>query len=318
MSYVHDDREFGQLVRIVARARGIAAALIEKDYWVTHTLWVLHRTGLEIWFKGGTSLSKGFGLIQRFSEDLDLMIEQGSVRDLPTVASWTSVNKGPVATRRAFYDALATTLAVPDVRVEQDPNRSDKQARGADYIAYYPGTLTAELAPIMSPFVRLEVGRARVVPFVTRALSSFVHDHLGAQGILGDFDDNRPKSVRCVHPMVTLLEKLDAMARRYGRDNMEPDSFVRHYEDAAQIIRAESALPAMEMTAGALAQDMLAEKDIAALPREDEPALVLADADKRAAVTKAYENVAPMYWGDRIPLAEACSTIRTWLARQVW
>lgn len=33
-------------------------ALIEKDYWVTHALWALHQTGLDIWCKGGTSLSK--------------------------------------------------------------------------------------------------------------------------------------------------------------------------------------------------------------------------------------------------------------------
>ena len=38
MTFIHQDTEFGQLVQIVARSTGIAAALIEKDYWVTHTL----------------------------------------------------------------------------------------------------------------------------------------------------------------------------------------------------------------------------------------------------------------------------------------
>ena len=80
MNFVHEDPEFQQLVGIVARDKGTAAALIEKDYWVTHTLWALHETGLDLWFKGGTSLSKGFGLIQRFSEDLDLMIKHGTTR----------------------------------------------------------------------------------------------------------------------------------------------------------------------------------------------------------------------------------------------
>lgn len=61
MSFVHEDRDFQQLIGIVARDTGIAGALIEKDYWVTHTLWALHETGLDLWFKGGTSLSKGFG-----------------------------------------------------------------------------------------------------------------------------------------------------------------------------------------------------------------------------------------------------------------
>ncbi len=121
--------------------------------------------------------------------------------------------------------------------------------------------------------------------------------------------------LRCVHPVVTLFEKLDAMARRYGGDDMEPDSFVRHYEDAAQIILAEDRLPDMGMTVAALAHDMLDgkdRKDIAALPGPDEPALVLADHDKRAAIDKACAKIAPMFWGPRVPLDEACDTIRAW------
>ncbi len=312
MTFVHDDAEFEQLLGIVARENQIAAALIEKDYWVTHTLWALHETGLEIWFKGGTSLSKGFGLIQRFSEDLDLMIQHGCAKGLPEVTSWTSTNNGPVKRRRAFYDALAGALTVPAVRVEQDATHRVQHARGADYLGHYPETIMAELVPAMSPFVRLEVGRARVVPHVAKALTSFVHDYLAGQGMLADYDDNRPRAVRCVHPLVTLFEKLDAMSRRYGRDPMEPDAFVRHYEDAAQIIGAIEALPAIGMTERALAQDMLEQKDIAALPSAHDPALALDDSGRRAAIERAYEKIAPMFWGPRIPLDEACASIRAW------
>jgi len=77
VNFVHQDPEFPDLLRIVAGARRIPVALVEKDYWVTHTLWALHDLGIECWFKGGTSLSKGFGLIQRFSEDLDLKLGGG-------------------------------------------------------------------------------------------------------------------------------------------------------------------------------------------------------------------------------------------------
>ncbi len=315
MSFVHDDPDFAQLVQIVARQTGIAAALIEKDYWVTHTLWALHQTGLEIWFKGGTSLSKGFALIQRFSEDLDLMIEHGKVGDLPAITSWTSANKGPVAKRRAFYDALSAVLVVPSVRIERDTSRVDALARGADYLGHYPGALVGQLAPAMSPFVRLEVGRARVVPFVEKALSSFVHEHLDREGMVPAYDENRPVVVRCVHPLVTLLEKLDAMARRYSRDNMEANSFVRHYEDAAQIILAEDRLPDARISAAALAHEMLDQRDIAALPLAGEPALHLTDPTKRQAVEQAYAMISPMYWGPRILLEETCEIIREWVGR---
>src|SRR5262249_11993971 len=150
-------------------------------------------------------------------------------------------------------------------------------ARGADYLGRYPGALLSALPPAMSPFIRFEVGRARVVPFVERPLSSFVHDYLERQGLVGDYLDNRSHAVRCVHPFVTLLEKVDALARRYAREPLEPDTFVRHYEDAAQIVRAADRLPIIETTALALAQDMVAQHDIAAFPSADDPSLALAD-----------------------------------------
>ena len=318
MSFVHDDPQFEQLLAIVARQTGIAEALVEKDYWVTHTLWALHKTGLDIWFTGGTSLSKGFGLIRRFSEDLDLMIQPGVMTSLPKVTSWTSTNKGPVAQRQAFYDALADALVIPSVRVERDRSRIDKRARGADYLGHYPGVRLAQLASAMSPFIRLEVGHARVTPYVEKMLSSFVHDYLDAQDILGDYEDNRPPAVRCVHPLVTFFEKLDAMARRYEREPVEADTLVRHYEDAARIIRSVDKLPAIEMTVAELAKDMVDKKDMRALPNLDEPALRLDDPHKRKAVERAYAKIAPMFWGPRIPLDEACSVIRWWLAVQEW
>lgn len=260
MSFIHDDPDFPQLLAIVARDTGIAAALVEKDYWVTHCLWALHETSLDLWFKGGTSLSKGFGLIQRFSEDLDLMVQHGTVAGLPAVTNWTSTNKGPVAARRAFYDALPSAFAIPAVRLEVDSSRQDKQARGVDLIGRYPGVLLDQLAPTMSPFVRFEIGRARVVPFVELPLTSFVHDVLERQGQLSSYTDNRPRSVRCAHPLVTLLEKLDALSRRYARQTIEPDSFVRHYEDAAHIIRSLDRIPAIAQSALDLASDMLRER----------------------------------------------------------
>jgi len=315
MIFLHDDPEFEQLLAIVARDTGISEALIEKDYWVTHTLWAIHETGFEIWFKGGTSLSKGFGLIQRFSEDLDLMVLPGTAVGLPEVMSWTSINKGPVAQRQAFFDALVAALVVPAVRVERDGSRIDRRARGADFLCHYPGARLDQLASAMSPFVRLEVGHARVTPHVQMPLSSFVHDYLATQDMLGEYTENRPRAVRCVHPLVTLFEKLDAMARRYERCPVEAGTFVRHYEDVAQIIRSVEKLPETEMTAVELVRDLVAKKDVRELPNPDEPALHLEDPEKRLAVETAFAEIGPMFWGPRIPLAEACATIRSWLAQ---
>jgi predicted nucleotidyltransferase component of viral defense system len=69
----------------------------------------LGETGLRLRFKGGTCLSKGFGLIQRFSEDLDVKIE---APDLPTVTSWTTDGVHAIRERESFFRALEKRIRV--------------------------------------------------------------------------------------------------------------------------------------------------------------------------------------------------------------
>src|SRR5213593_103068 len=58
------------------RSRGLRAAIIEKDYFVTEALRIIEaEAGARVIFKGGTSLSKGWSLIQRFSEDIDIFLD---------------------------------------------------------------------------------------------------------------------------------------------------------------------------------------------------------------------------------------------------
>jgi Nucleotidyl transferase AbiEii toxin, Type IV TA system len=316
--FVHDDPDFPELLAIVAKERNLAPGLVEKDYWVTHALWALQAGGLEIWFKGGTSLSKGFGLVERFSEDLDLKIEPGNAAWLPRVSNWRSEGTKATATRRAYFEALAKRLRVPGSKVTLDPDAIDGAWRSATLRVTYPGRHLADLGA-MAPFVRLEVGSARVTPFVARDMTSFVHEKLLALGQLGDFEDNRPRGVRCVHPLVTLLEKLDALHRRFPNTAAEPAAFVRHYEDAARIIRAQAGLPLLDgySDAAALAADMLAQKQVAALPVPEDPAFAPGEGPRWDAVRAAHAAIAPLFWGQRIPLDEACAVIRAWVAEAV-
>lgn len=152
-----------------------------------------------------------------------------------------------------------------------------------------------------------------MTPFVSRPLSSFLHDHLQGRGQLGDFEDNRPKAVRCVHPLVTLIEKLDAISRRYDRVDFKPEEFVRHYEDAARIVAAEKKLPPLDTSTAELVKDMVAKKQIKQVPEADDSAFELKEASKKASLEKAYEAIAPMFWGKRLSLNKACAAIRKWL-----
>ncbi len=313
MSFLHEDPELRDLLTIVGEAVGIDRALVEKDYWVTHTLWALERSDLSIWFKGGTSLSKGFGLIERFSEDLDLCIEPGHAPDVPAVRSWTSLNRGPIKNRRAFFEALEQAIDVPHARVSLEAESIDKRSRGARYRVEYPGLFLEDLGPGIRPFVLLEVGAARVTPHVSRTLSSFVHDWLEQHGQLGAATDNRPR-VPCAHPLVTLVEKLDAISRRFPRDPMEPATFIRHYEDAARIITRRDELPTLGMEVEALIEDMLSAKQIRRRPAEDDPAWRFhEDSPAHRGLLQAHHQTSAMFWGKRFSLEQSCEIIRAWL-----
>lgn len=77
---LHSDKEiFKELIALTADHFGYEQSHIEKDYWVCKILKeiVLSEYKKNVFFKGGTSLSKAYGVIERFSEDLDLFVFTG-------------------------------------------------------------------------------------------------------------------------------------------------------------------------------------------------------------------------------------------------
>jgi predicted nucleotidyltransferase component of viral defense system len=74
---LHQDKKlFRQAVQFTSDQMQIPAVYVEKDYWVTYALFNIFndKIGSDTVFKGGTALSKCFGIIQRFSEDIDLVV----------------------------------------------------------------------------------------------------------------------------------------------------------------------------------------------------------------------------------------------------
>ena len=74
-NFLHHYEKFPILIREVAGNIDVNPTLVEKDYWVMHSLYGLQQMAFSFEFKGGTSLSKGYGIIERFSEDIDIRIE---------------------------------------------------------------------------------------------------------------------------------------------------------------------------------------------------------------------------------------------------
>jgi len=108
--FLHNHPDFDALLRIVADQKQISPYLVEKDYWIMHCLFGLQEMDLNFELKGGTSLSKGFGVIHRFSEDIDLRIEPPENLTVNTNPKATKSNQ--VAGRKDYYDWLADNIEI--------------------------------------------------------------------------------------------------------------------------------------------------------------------------------------------------------------
>ena len=64
-NYIHDHKDFAALINILAEEKKIEPGLIETDYWIMHVLFGLKKQAFHFELKGGTSLSKGFKIIDR-------------------------------------------------------------------------------------------------------------------------------------------------------------------------------------------------------------------------------------------------------------
>lgn len=231
LPYLHTLPDFKDLLLLTARTRGIDTQLIEKDYWLMHCLYGLTQAGVVFDLKGGTSLSKGYNIIERFSEDIDIRVEPTS--DLPIGRNHSK----PVhmQRRRDFFDDLATRIHIPGITaVERDTDFDDHLMRGAGIRLIYP-SLFDPLAALKEGIL-LEVGFDDTEPNFPRTISSWAFDQAVAAGLLPGTDmiDNRAQEIRCYHPGYTLVEKLQAVSTKYRQERSGhgmPVNFLRHYYD---------------------------------------------------------------------------------------
>ena len=226
MSLLRDQPDFGALFGIAARELGQTAAFLEKDYWVVAILRsIAATTAGGFLLKGGTSLSMGYGIIDRFSEDVDVLLVPhagASARD--TEARLLAI------TERAAADLGATWA--PD----REPGRGRHASRG-DVVAYPttvdPATVAATGIRFGGVLIETRFGDghepAEMIA-VRPAIAGFsrVEDP-------EVWDDLAPVTIRVLEPRRTLLEKIVLVhhaASTWTEDGaLSPQRFGRHYFD---------------------------------------------------------------------------------------
>lgn len=229
IDFVHNDPEFPELIETVADQHQLNAGLVEKDYWIMHTLFSMQQMGLEFELKGGTSLSKGFGIIHRFSEDIDLHIRSTFGHDV----NGNEEKKRIQIARKAFYDHLSNQLLIPGSNfIERDPAFDDLQKfRSGGIRIGYPALSTV---PGLKSGILLEVGFDQITPNTPKDITSWISEYLREQSLDKNYIDNQAFQIPCYHPGYTLVEKLQTIVRKYSQfilHKTKPANFLRHYYD---------------------------------------------------------------------------------------
>jgi hypothetical protein len=291
--FLHVRRDFGQLLALVADERGLDPMLVEKDYWIMHCLWGLQAQGFQFELKGGTSLSKGFGVIHRFSEDIDIRIEPPAGMNVKTGRNQDK--PAHVVSRRAYYDELAARIRIPGIdSVERDTQFDDDKMRSAGIrLIYRPRALA--LAGIKDGIL-LELGFDDTAPNRPVTISSWALDVARDRGV--DVFDNSAVAVPCYAPTHTFVEKLQTIStkfRRLGETKTFPSNFLRHYYDVYCLLGQEEVLAFMREPAYQKRKsERFRNGDEQVIARN--PAFVLADSAQRERFALEYRKTQALYY----------------------
>ncbi|MCY4049399.1 MAG: nucleotidyl transferase AbiEii/AbiGii toxin family protein [Hyphomicrobiales bacterium] len=235
---------------------------IEKDFWVCVVLDMLFNQLPDghprLLFKGGTSLSKSFDLIDRFSEDVDLVVYREDLGFDEEQDPTTPKEKGlSNSKRKALFeklneacenyirgdlaDALGPLIGeqcsiVPD---DQDPDRQT-------LLIKYPTLYANDSASYVFPWVKLEGGaRSALDPNVTATVEPYIAEELGDSWSL------KVPNVRAIKPHRTCLDKILLLHgihcgyRDQGRTPKDGSRVSRHYYDVAKLVGTETGKEAL-------------------------------------------------------------------------
>jgi hypothetical protein len=220
---LYEHPEFDQAMLRAAEQFQVSEQFIEKDYYVTEILRIIaDRFGEQAMFKGGTSLSKGWGLITRFSEDIDLFVNPQKFQPVPGKNKMDKILK-------QLTEAVAEHPALTWLT---DESRTIGGLGREDYFGY--DTRFAAL-PGIRPAVRLEPGiQSGTFPTEVVPITSLIAQYLHEEGRADMAEDLMGFDMRLLHYRRTFVEKMFALHGKVVRLQQEGHPLerdTRHYPD---------------------------------------------------------------------------------------
>lgn len=232
----------------IAESTGMAPYAVEKDWWVVQVLSAIFDTkaGKHLIFKGGTSLSKGWRLIERFSEDIDLALDR-TFLGFDGKLNRTQIKRLRQQTGKyisgAFVPELGTIFEehgfkgvtlryIAQKASDADPAKVEVRFPN---VIEYPGYIP--------PRVLLEISSSSLrEPKETIPIESLLDEHY----LESDFAES-PIDVPTAIPERTFLEKLFLLHEEFHRphERIRVDRLSRHLYDTYQLLKSDHALKAI-------------------------------------------------------------------------
>lgn len=251
------DAERRDLFLGTAARLGTAVQNIEKDFWVCWTLDALFNGlaagGPRLLFKGGTSLSKAFGLISRFSEDIDITVFRDDLGQKADVAELDALSGKK---RRARLDAIrmacqryiagplfeqfnqlaASIIPTARYRLEIDPEDKD----GQTLLFWYPA-VTASVGDYIRSAVKIESGaKSALDPHIATTIHPYVAEDVSGLNLqVANITTVKPE--RTFWDKVIILHGLRQWHDRRNQLRHGGQRVSRHYYDVHQLVQAAAA-----------------------------------------------------------------------------
>ena len=230
MNLHENKRLFKDAVLAASEFLDISPVYIEKDYWITRSLKLLahNETAGKAVFKGGSSLSKGYRIGNRFSEDIDIAVSDEDI---------VSGNKLKTLIKKIAKDM---TLGMEEVVF---PGVTSKGSRYYKALYAYPD--------ILGKAFKGAVGKGQLMVkinsfanprrYVSKEVDCFIREFLRATGhddVIGEYG-LEPFALNVLDKRQTLIEKLAALIRFSFSDNYIYDlaAKIRHFHDLHFLLR---------------------------------------------------------------------------------
>jgi len=236
-----DDRRI--VINQVSNKTGLLPVAVEKDLWVMIALQATFSTEVAKYlvFKGGTSLSKAWGIIERFSEDIDLAIDR-SFFGFKGELSRTQVKNLRKASCKyvdeKFHVLLEKALLKNGVK-EFELNVTEFEESDTDPLAIeliYKSLV--EQQEYLQPRILIEISsRSLIEPYENKELSSFISEIYSNENFIDD-----PINVPTVIPTRTLIEKMFLLHEEFQKPEdrkIRSKRMTRHLYDISRLMKTK-------------------------------------------------------------------------------